>query len=215
MPPTPVSKDLEEVINNIQAQLMPIQSQLEDYSSRQSILEAKNDHLHSTFTSLLDQLTTISHSENKLSTPPKQPPLHSIPRPPLTTFVHTRIHATTTLTSQPLCHSVSSTSAHTRSHPTTAPTPQPPHRLVPPSSAHIRTHAATTFAPQSSCRPVPPASARTRTHVATPLPVSRSVQPLAPHSSPYRSVSPATPSVVSFRVSKIVSLAKNQSNNNE
>ena len=66
MPPKPPSKNLEEVLNNIQAHLMVIQSQLEDNTSRQSTLEAKNDHFHSTFMSLLDQVVLLSHPKNKL-----------------------------------------------------------------------------------------------------------------------------------------------------
>ena len=61
---------MEKVIHNIQAQLTMIQSQLEDTSSKQSTLKAKNDNVHSHFTSLLDQVTLLTHPENQ------NPPQH-------------------------------------------------------------------------------------------------------------------------------------------
>ena len=64
MAPKLSSKDKEEVIHTIQAQLTIIQNQLEDTSSKQSTLEAKNDNLHSHVTSLLDQVTLLTHPEN-------------------------------------------------------------------------------------------------------------------------------------------------------
>ena len=45
MAPKLSSKDMEEVIHAIQAQLTLIQNQLEDTSTKQSTLEAKNDNL--------------------------------------------------------------------------------------------------------------------------------------------------------------------------
>jgi len=67
MPPKPPSKDLEEVLHNIQERLAVIQIQLDENNNQQSTLEARNDHLHSNFPSLLYQVASLSHSKNKLS----------------------------------------------------------------------------------------------------------------------------------------------------
>jgi len=72
MAPKLSSKDMEEVINAIQAQLTLIQNHLEDTSTKQFTLEAKNDNLHSHVTSLLNQVTLLMHPDNQNPPPPPQ-----------------------------------------------------------------------------------------------------------------------------------------------
>jgi len=77
MAPQPPSKDLNEALANIQTNLTDIQSQLAENTSRQSTLEAQNDHFHSTFTSILDQVALLTQTETKIPHMNQQSSPHS------------------------------------------------------------------------------------------------------------------------------------------
>jgi len=77
MAPQPPSKDLNEALANIQTNFTDIQSQLAENTSIQSTLEAQNDHLHSTFTSILDQVALLTQTETKIPHMNQQSSPHS------------------------------------------------------------------------------------------------------------------------------------------